>query len=78
MIDPHLETCVACMDVYLELEEVNTHLGAVSSALAIGFAAPAAAGLVGGVVAKASFLAKLIAGARRIDRRRRRHVGDRC
>ena len=63
MIDPHLETCVPCMDVYLELEEVNTHLGAVSTALAIGFAAPAAAPLVGGVVAKASFIAKLIAGS---------------
>ena len=63
MIDPHLETCVSCMDVYLELEEVNTHLGAVSSALAIGFAAPATATLVSGTVAKATFIAKSIAAA---------------
>jgi RNA polymerase sigma factor (sigma-70 family) len=59
-IDPHLETCSSCTDVYLELEEVNTHLGAVSSALAIGFAAPTVT-LLSETVAKATFIAKSIA-----------------
>jgi hypothetical protein len=64
MIDPHLEACGPCMDAYLELEEVNSHLGGVSSALAVGFAAsaaaPAAAGLTGGAVAKATLFAKSV------------------
>lgn len=57
VIDPHLEVCAPCVDVYLELEEVNTHLGAVSSLVAIGFAAPAS-GLVGGLFANATVAAK--------------------
>lgn len=61
LIDPHLEACVPCRDVYLELEEVNTHLGAVSSALSIGLAAQVAPGVLGGAVAKATLVAKSIA-----------------
>lgn len=63
LIDPHLETCVSCMDVYLELEDVNTHLGSVSSALAIGLAAPAAATMGSATVAKATLLAQSIVAA---------------
>ena len=63
LIDPHLETCVSCMDVYLELEDVNTHLGSVSSALAIGLAAPTAATMGSATVAKATLLAKSIVAA---------------
>lgn len=67
MIDPHLEACGPCMDAYLELEEVNTHLGGMSSALAVGFAAstaaPAATGLTGGAAAKAALFAKSVIAA---------------
>ena len=62
IVDSHLESCAACAGVHLELEEVNVHLGAVSSVIAIAFAAPAS-GVVGGLIAKAAILAKSAAAS---------------
>ena len=60
LVDSHLRSCAICMDVHLELEEVNAHLGAVASVIAVAFAAPAS-GVVGGLVAKAAIMAKSVA-----------------
>jgi RNA polymerase sigma factor (sigma-70 family) len=57
LVDSHLGSCTACAEVHLELEEVNTHLGAVSSVIALAFAAPAS-GILGGLAAKVAILAK--------------------
>ncbi len=57
-IDPHIEVCAPCMGVYLELEEVNTSFGAVTTAAALALAAPAGTGLLGGLIAKAAIAAK--------------------
>ena len=57
LVDSHLASCAPCMDVHLELEEVNTHLGAISTVIAVAFAAPAS-GVLGGLVAKAALMAK--------------------
>jgi len=69
-VESHLESCSPCNGVYLELEELNSHLGAVSGVVALGFAVPAVAGHVGGVAgpvsglaAKATFLGKAVAAA---------------
>ncbi len=57
-IESHLETCAACNAAYLELEEINTHLGAASSVVALSIAAPNAAGLISGLVAKSTIAVK--------------------
>ncbi len=69
-VESHLESCAPCNGAYRELDELNTHLGAVSGVLALGFAVPAAAGHAGGVAghvsalaAKATFLGKAVAAA---------------
>ena len=46
--------------MHLELEGVNAHLGAVGTAIAVAFAAPAT-GVLGGLVAKTAVLAKSMA-----------------
>ncbi len=60
LVDSHLESCAACAAVHLELEGVNAHLGAVATAIAVAFAAPAS-GVLGGLVAKTAVLAKSMA-----------------
>jgi len=62
-IESHLETCATCKGAQLELKQLNEHLGAVSGAIALTFAAPAAAGLVSSVAAKMLVFAKTAAAA---------------
>ena len=49
-VESHLQTCSRCSSAYHELEELNSHIGAVSGVLALSFAAPVVAGPMGGVV----------------------------
>jgi hypothetical protein len=62
-IEAHLETCATCKGVQLELEQLNEHLGAVAGAVALTFAAPAAAGLVNSVATKLVVFAKTAVAA---------------
>jgi RNA polymerase sigma factor (sigma-70 family) len=62
-IESHLETCATCSAAYLELEEINTHLGAVSGVVALGLAAPSAAGLISGLFAKSTIAVKSFVAA---------------
>ena len=69
-VESHLQTCSRCTSAYHELEELNSHIGAVSGAAALSFAAPivagplgGAAGHIGGLTAKATFLGKTVAAA---------------
>ncbi len=62
-IESHLETCATCKGAQLELEQLNDQLGAVSGAIALTFAAPAAAGLVSSVATKMMVFVKTAAAA---------------
>jgi len=69
-VESHLQTCARCTSAYHELEELNSHIGAVSGGLALSFAIPAVAGHASGfaghmsaLAAKATFLGKTIVAA---------------
>jgi hypothetical protein len=73
-VESHLESCTPCNSALHELEEINSHIGAVSGVLALSFAAPAVAipiggaaggvaGHLGGLTAKATLLGKTVAAA---------------
>ena len=73
-VESHLQTCSSCTSAYHEIEELNSHIGAVSGAVALSFAAPVVAGPLGGaaggvaghaggLTAKATFFGKVAAAA---------------
>ena len=73
-VESHLQTCARCTSAYHELEELNSHIGAVSGVVALSFAAPVlagpmggaaggVAGHIGGLTAKGAFLGKAAAAA---------------
>jgi RNA polymerase sigma factor (sigma-70 family) len=73
-VESHLQTCSRCTSAYHELEELNSHIGAVSGVLVLSFAAPVVAGPLGGaaggvvghlggLTAKATLLGKTVAAA---------------
>jgi len=73
-VESHLQTCSRCTSAYHELEELNSHIGAVSGAVALSFAAPVVAGPlggaaggvaghIGGLTAKVTLFGKIAAAA---------------
>jgi hypothetical protein len=73
-VESHLKTCPRCTSAYHEIEELNSHIGAVSGVLALSFAVPAVAGPMGGaaggavahlggLTAKATLFGKTVAVA---------------
>lgn len=73
-VESHLKTCSSCTSAYHEIEELNSHIGAVSGVLALSFAAPmvagpwggaagGVAGHLGGLTAKATLFGKVAAAA---------------
>ena len=72
-VESHLKTCSSCASAFHEIEELNSHIGAVSGVLALSFAAPVVAGPlggaagvaghIGGLTAKATLFGKTVAAA---------------